>query len=122
MTCTLNASGSTEAEFVAAFSAAKAAQHIRLIPQEMGSPQDRPTETHIDSQAALQIVNDNQALTIRARHLDARFFSLQDWQEEGSTSVVHVAGVLSLSDDSTKALACCCLHARHCRRMMGRFD
>ena len=91
------------------------------MPRELGFQQEGPTEIHIDDQAASQIINNDQAPTIGTRHLDTRFFSLQDWQEEGSTSMVHIARVLNLSDDSTKPLACC-LHARNCRRMMGHFD
>ena len=87
----------------------------------MGYPQDGPTEIHIDDEAALKIINDNQAPTIRTRHLDIRYFSLQDWRLEGDISMVHIDGVKNMSDDLTKPLAYC-LHARHCRRMMGHFN
>ena len=70
-TQTVTACSSAKAEFIAAFTAAKAAQHLRFIPQELGFPQESPTEIHVDNQAALQIINDNQAPTIgRTRHLD----------------------------------------------------
>ena len=94
-TQTITASGSAEAEFVAAFTAAGAAQHPRFVLQELGFPQQGLTEIHINNQAALQIIDGNQAPTIRTRHLDARFFGPQDWQEEGSISVVHIAGILN---------------------------
>ena len=90
----VTASSSTEAEIIAAFTSAKAAQHLRFILQELGFPQDRPTEIHVDNQAALQITNDDQAPTIGTQHLDVRFFSLQDCQEEGGISMVHIVGVL----------------------------
>ena len=94
-TQTITASSSTKAEFVAAFTAAGAAQHPRFVLQELGFPQQGLTEIHINNQAALQIIDGNQAPTIRTRHLDARFFGPQDWQEEGSISVVHIAGILN---------------------------
>ena len=117
----ISAKASAKAEFVAAFTAAEAAWCLRFIPQELGFPQEGPTEIHIGNQAASQITNDNQAPTIRAKHSDVRFLGLQDWREEGSTSTAHAAGVLIPSGDLTKPLAHC-LHARHCRRMMGRFN
>ena len=58
-TQTVTASGSTEAEFIAAFTVAEAAWHLGFIPQELGFPQEGPAEIHIDDQAALQIINDN---------------------------------------------------------------
>ena len=114
------ASSSTEVEFVAAFTAAKAAQCPRFILQEHGFPQEGPTETHTDDQSALQAINDNQVPAVGTHHLGARFLSSLDWREEGSISMVHVAGVPNLSDDLTKPLTHC-LHARHCRRMTGNF-
>ena len=124
----MTASGSTEAEFIAAFTAAKVVWCFRFVLQELGFPQEGPTEIHIDNQAALQTtngnqaalqtINDNQAPTIGKRHLDIQSLSLQDWREKESISMVHVAGVLNPSDDLTKPLAHC-LHARHCRRMTG---
>ena len=77
-TQTVTASSSTEAEFVAAFTAAKAMQCLWFVLQELGFVQDGPTEICIGNQAVLQIMDDNQAPTIQTRHLDTRFFSLQD--------------------------------------------
>ena len=72
-------------------------------------------------QAALQAINNNQAPTIRIRHSDIVFFSFQNWREEESISLAHIAGVLNLFDDLTKPLVHC-LHARHCQRMMAHFN
>ena len=116
------ASSSTEAEFIAVFfTAAEAARCSRFVLQELGHPQDDPTEIHTDGQAGLQTINGNEALTVCVRRQDVWLFSLHDWQEEESVSVVHVAGVLNPLDDLTKLLALC-LHVRHCQRMMGHFN
>ena len=120
-TQTLTASSSTEAEFIAAYDAAKTCKYLRYVLRDLGYPQEGPTEIYIDNEAALKIINDNQAPTIRTRHLDIRYFSLQDWRLEGDISMVHIDGVKNMSDDLTKPLAYC-LHARHCRRMMGHFN
>ena len=74
-----------------------------------------------DLGAQSQITNDDQAPTTREQHLDVQFFRLQDWHKEGAISMAHIARVLNPSDDLTKPLACC-LHARHCTRMMGHFN
>ena len=61
----VTASNSTEDEFAAApFSAAKAAQCLGFILQELRFPWNGPTEIHTDNQAALQTINDDQAPTI----------------------------------------------------------
>ena len=65
----------SDSKFVAAFTAAKAAWCLRCILQELGFPQEGPTETHTDNKAASQIINDNQAPTIQTRHTDISFFS-----------------------------------------------
>ena len=119
-TQTVTASSSTEVEFAAAFTAVRAVRHLQFILQELGFLQDGPTEIHIGNQATLQhAINDNQAPAVRIRRLDIRLFSLQDWQGEESIFVVHVARVFNPSDDLTKPLAHC-LHARHCRRVVGQ--
>ena len=120
-TQTITASSSTEAEFIAAYDCAKTARYLRFVLQELGYPQEGATEIHIDNQAALQIINDNQCPTIWTRHLDIRFFSLHDWRTDGDIAMVHIAGILNPSDDLTKPLTHC-LHARHCQRMMGHFN
>ena len=120
-TQTSTAGSSTEAEFIAAHDAGKTARRLRFALQELGFPQEGPTEIHIDNQAALQIMNDNQCPTVRTGHLDIRWFSLQDWRIEKSTLMKKIAGILNPSDDLSEPLACC-LHARHCRRMMGHYN
>ena len=110
-----------EAEFIATYDGAKTAKYLRYVLKDLRYKQVGRTEIHIDNLAALKIINDNQAPTIRTRHLDIRFFSLQDWRLNNEISMVHIAGVLNMSDDLTKPLAYC-LHARHCRRMMGHFN
>ena len=56
---TVTAFSSTEAEFIAASIAAKAARCPRVVLQELGQSQDGPTEMHIDIQAALQMIDGN---------------------------------------------------------------
>ena len=120
-TQSLTACSSTEAEFIAAYDAAKAVRYIRSILQELNFLEEGPTKIYIDNESALKIINDNQAPTARTRHLDIRYFALQDWKLDGDIEMIHIPGTLNPSDDLTKPLGWI-LHARHCRRTMGHFS
>ena len=82
--------------------------------------QTEPTPVYIDNLSALKIINDNTAPTERTRHMDIRFFALQDWREDGDIKMIHIKGTLNSADDLTKGLGWV-LYSRHCRRHMGHF-
>ena len=69
-TQSLTTGSSTEAEFIAALSAAKIAIYLRMILKQLGFEQKQPTLLHIDNMSALQMINDNTSSTDRYRHLD----------------------------------------------------
>ena len=48
--------------------------------------------------------------------------SSQDLREEGSIAMICVTRVLNPSDNLTEPPLAHCLHAGHCRRMMGHFN
>ena len=93
---------------------------MRFILKQLGFAQTDPTPIYIDNLSALKIINDNTSPTERTRHMDLRFFGLQDWKEEGDISLVHIKGTINPADDKTKSLGWV-LHSRHCRRSMGHF-
>ena len=117
----LTAGSSTEAEFIAAHTAAKIAKYLRMILKQLGYEQKQPTPIHIDNMSALQIINNNTSPTERTRHLDIRYYAIQDWREAGDIVMEHIPGVLNPSDDLTKPLGYI-LHARHCRQIMGHYS
>ena len=119
-TQTLTAGSSTEAEFIAAVTAAKLTRYLRCILKQLGEEQTAPTDIYIDNLSALKIINDNCSPTERTRHMALRFFAIQDWREDGDIIMKHIPGVLNPSDDMTKPLGWV-LHARHCRRIMGHY-
>ena len=82
--------------------------------------QTEPTPVYIDNLSALKIINDNTTPTERTRHMDIRFFALQDWREDGDIKMIHIKDTLNIADDLTKGLGWV-LHSRHCRRLMGHF-
>jgi len=58
----LTAGSSTEAESIAAVSAAKTARYLRSVLREMGFEQRGPTIIYINNMSALKIINDNTLL------------------------------------------------------------
>ena len=110
---------STEAEFVAAVSAAKTARYIRMILEELFLPELLPTPIYEDNKSAIKIINNNIP-TPHTRHLELQFFAIQDWVDDGTIIMKHIKGILNPSDAMTKPLGWV-LHSRHVRRFMGHF-
>ena len=114
---TIVALSSTEAELIAAVTAAKTARYIRSVMSELGFPQDGPTPIYEDNESAITIVNSRKP-TERSRHIDIRFFAIQDWKARGDIELFHIPGVINPADDLTKPLGYV-LHQRHARYIMG---
>ena len=94
---------STEAEFVAVYDAAKMAIYLRSLLDEIGIPQIHATMIYEDNTGALMMANAGQP-TRRTRHMDIRYFAIQDWveDEENDELTVNVDCVLCfLLDYST---------------------
>ena len=111
------ATSSTEAEFIASVSTAKAIKYFRSILDELGIKQDGPTMMYGDNQAAIMMANAKKP-TERSRHIDIQYFALQEWEQRGIVLLDHIAGTVNPSDALTKALGWV-LHRRHCTRLMG---
>jgi hypothetical protein len=118
-TQSFTATSSTEAEFIAAVSAAKSAKYLRAILGELGFPQSFPTPIYIDNISAIQIINARRPPE-RSRHIDIQAFAIQDWKDNNDILMHHIPGVINPSDSLTKPTGWV-LHARHCRRLMGHF-
>ena len=92
-----------------------------MVLKQLGYEQTSPTSNYFDNQPAMLMINNNTTLTENCRHVDIRYWALQDWVREDKVMImVHCAGVLNVSDDLTKPLGYV-LHARHCRRLMGHY-
>ena len=92
-----------------------------MLLKQLGYEQKDPTPIHIDNLPALCMINDNSSPTERTRHIDVRFFQLQDWRIDGDIIMLHIPGILNISDAETKSLGFI-LHSQHCRQMMGHYD
>jgi len=118
-TQSITATSSTEAEFLAAVTAAKHARYLRAILKELGFAQSEPTPIYCDNESAIKMIN-ARVPTERSRHIDIQHFAIQDWKDEGDIVMRHIPGILNPSDDMTKPLGWV-LHARHARRIMGHY-
>jgi ribonuclease HI len=116
-TQSITATSSTEAEFLAAVTAAKHAKYLRAIMTQLGFPPRRPAVLHCDNQSAINMIN-ARVPTERSRHIDIQHFAIQDWKESGAIIMQFIHGVINPSDDLTKPLGWV-LHKRHARRIMG---
>jgi hypothetical protein len=114
------ATSSTEAEFIAAVSAAKTAKYLRSVLSDLGFPQPGPTVLYEDNQAAIAMINENKP-TPRSRHIDVQHFAIQEWRSQGHIKLVYIPTTINVADQSTKALGWT-LHSRHARRAMGHYS
>ena len=101
------ATSSTEAEFIAAVSAAKVARYLRFVLTELGFPQSGATPLYVDNQAAIAMIN-NSKPTTRSRHIDIQHFAIQEWRQRNILHMFHIPGVINCSDASTKAVGWTC--------------
>ena len=87
----MTAGSSTEAKSIAAVTAAKLTCYLRCVLKQLGKEQTAPTDIYIDNLSALNIINDNCSPTERtSRHMDLRFFLIQDWREAGDIIMQHI--------------------------------
>ena len=110
---------STEAEFIAAVTAAKTVKYLRTVLHKLGYSIDTPTILYINNKAAIAMVNEDRP-TLRARHIDIQHFAIQEWRKQAIISLRHIAGVLNPADAATKPLGWI-LHRRHVLHMMGYY-
>ena len=90
-----------------------------MVLKQLGYEQHGPTVIHIDNLSALNIINNNTSPTNRTRHLDLKYFAIQDWREARDIIMKHIPGIINASDALTKPFGWI-LHRRHIARLMGR--
>ena len=112
------AQSSTEAEFIAASDAGKYILYLRTIMEQIGIPQENATILYEDNQGALLMARAKQP-TKRTKHIDIRYFALQDWVERDLISMKRIATADNSSDALTKATART-LFYRHNNHILGR--
>ena len=109
---------STEAEFTAACDAAKSILYVRSILSDLGIAQEHATTLYEDNQGALLMANSGQP-TKRTRHMDIKYFALQDWVDQDLITLKRI----DTSDNEADTLTKCVgrtLFYRHNDFIMGR--
>ena len=96
------ATSSTEAEFTAASEAGKYILYLCTILQEIGLEQEHATVLLEDNQGALYMAN-AQKPTKRCRHMETKYFALQDWVLRNLISLEQIDTADNFSDIFTKA-------------------
>lgn len=113
------ATSTAEAEFTAAFEAAKAICYVRTIMQELDICQSEATILHIDNNAAL-LMADASKPTKNSRHMDIKQFKLQEWVERDIINMKRIHTHDNRSDTLTKSLGQT-LYYRHNDKLLGKY-
>ena len=74
------AGSSTEAEFMAAYDTGKMILFVRSVLWDLGIPQEAATVLYEDNDACTAMGN-AQKPTTRTRHIDIKFYAIQEWVE-----------------------------------------
>jgi hypothetical protein len=112
------ASSTGEGEFIQLVLTGKKVKYIRTVMSEFGFPQESPSPIFGDNLSSIMMAN-NVRPTDRTRHMDIRWFALQEWiHVDKDIIVVHISGIINPADAMTKALAWL-KHHRHMSRAMG---
>ena len=93
----------SEAKFIAAAEAGKQILYIRSILDSIGVPQEASTTLYEDNQGTLLMAN-AQKPTKRTKHMETRFFALQDWVNRDLLTLRRINTSDNYSDAMTKAL------------------
>lgn len=94
----------TEAEFIAAVSAAQEILWLRNLFTEFNFVFSTPSTLLVDNQSAVQVAK-NPEHHGRMKHLDIRFYWLRDVVQRGDVQIVHLPGLENVADVLTKPLA-----------------
>ena len=92
---------SAEAEFYACAEAVKEVPFIIQILKFLGIQVKTPVEVKVDNVGAIYM-SQNQASSTRTRHMDTRWFYVNDLQDEGMIVVKFVRSEDNVSDVATK--------------------
>ena len=93
----------TEAEYVAAATAAREVVWLRRLLSDIKRRCVSPTVLYVDNQGAIKL-SKNAEHHKRTKHIDVRYYFLREKQESGEISVEYVPTDLQKADGLTKAL------------------
>lgn len=94
---------STEAEFVRAYDGGRMSLFLRSVLYDLDIPQDAATILYEDNDGATAMANAGKP-TPRSRHIDTKFYILQDWVERDLVILQRIDTSINLADPLTKSL------------------
>jgi hypothetical protein len=107
-----------EGEFIQLVLTGKKVKYARTVMNELGFDQKGPSPIFGDNISSIMMGN-NVRPTERTRHMDIRWFALQEWiHVDKDIILIHISGELNAADALTKPLAWI-KHHRHMSRVMG---
>jgi hypothetical protein len=98
------AGSSTEAEFCQASDTGRMALYVRSILWDLDVPQEAATILYEDNDGATAMANAGKP-TPRSRHIDIKFYALQEWVERDLMVLERIDTSLNMADGLTKPLA-----------------
>ena len=109
---------STESEFMEASDAGRMCLYCRSILWDLGIPQEAATVLYEDNDGATAMANAGKP-TSRSRHIDIKYYALQEWVERDLMILQRIDTSLNMADHYTKPLPRT-LFYRHNDYNMGR--
>jgi hypothetical protein len=98
------ASSSTESEFMQASDTGRMTLYVRSILWDLDVPQHAATILYEDNDGATAMANAGKP-TPRSRHIDIKFYALQEWVERDLMVLKRIDTSINISDALTKPLA-----------------
>jgi hypothetical protein len=92
-----------EAEFYACTEAVKEVPFIKQLLEFLGIKVSQPVEVKIDNVGAIY-VSQGEASTTRTRHMDVRWFYVNDLQDQGVIAIKFVRSADNVADIATKSV------------------
>lgn len=92
-----------EAEYVAANSAVCHAIWLRNLLENLGFPQESPTEVHVDNRSAIALAK-NPVFHERSKHIDTRFHFIREHVKQKEVELVYCKSYDQVADIFTKPL------------------
>ena len=101
---TLVSLSTAEAEYISAVHAAKSVSWLHTLLRELHLISDDPINLHIDNQSTIALINLDNSVNERSKHIEVRYHWIRDAVRKGIISPSHIPSELNISDILTKLL------------------
>ena len=101
---TLVSLSTAKAEYISAVHAAKSAAWLRTLLNELQLINNDPIDLRIDNQSAIALINLNNLVNKRSKHIEVRYHWIREAVHKCIISPSHIPSKLNISDILTKPL------------------